>query len=64
MGLGSAQRLPNGNLDFDSGFAEQTIEVTPNGAKTYVLKMNMPGEQYRSYIYSNLYGNPGSDIIP
>jgi hypothetical protein len=57
--LGSAQRLPNGNLDFDAGFSEQTIEVQPGGAKTYVLKMNMPGEQYRSYIYSNLYGNPG-----
>jgi hypothetical protein len=62
--LGSAQRLPNGNLDFDSGFAEQTIELTPNGTKTYVLKMNMPGEQYRSYIYSNLYGNPGSGLVP
>ena len=55
--LGSAQRLPNGNLVFNSGFTEQTIEVLPNGAKTYVLKMNMPGLQYRSYIYSNLYGN-------
>jgi arylsulfate sulfotransferase len=55
--VGSGQRLPNGNLDFDSGFAEQTIEVLPNGAKTYVLKMNMPGYQYRSYIYASLYGN-------
>ena len=54
--LGSAQRLPNGNLVFDSGFVEQTIEVLPNGTKAYVLKMNMPGEQYRSYIYYNLYG--------
>ena len=33
--------LPNGNLDFDSGIAEQTIEVLPNGNKTYVLKMNI-----------------------
>jgi hypothetical protein len=57
--LGSAQRLRNGNLDFNAGFSEQTIEVQPGGAKTYVLKMNMPGEQYRSYIYSNLYGISG-----
>ena len=41
--MGSAQMLPNGNLDFDSGFAEQTIEVRPDGGKTYVLKMNMSG---------------------
>src|SRR5262249_11798790 len=52
--LGSAQLLPNGNLAFDSGFDERTIEVRPNGTKTYVLKMNLPGLQYRSYLYSNL----------
>jgi hypothetical protein len=62
--LGSAQMLPNGNLDFDSGFAEQTIEVLPNGRKTYVLKMNMPGKQYRSYIYATLYGNPADSSLP
>jgi hypothetical protein len=56
--LGSAQMLPNGNLDFDSGFAEQTIEVLPHGRKTYVLEMNMPGKQYRSYIYATLYRDP------
>jgi hypothetical protein len=54
--LGSAQKLPNGNFDFGSGFAEQTIEVNPHGKKTYVLTMNMPGKQYRTYIYANLYG--------
>ena len=54
--LGSAQMLPNGNLDFDSGFTEQTIEVLPHGKKTYVLKMNMRGYQYRSYMYATLYG--------
>jgi hypothetical protein len=53
--LGSAQQQPNGNLVFDSGFARQTIEVLPRGTKSYVLRMNMQGYQYRSYIYSNLY---------
>jgi hypothetical protein len=61
--VGSAQMLPNGNLDFDSGFAEQTIEVLPNGTKTYVLKMNMPRAQYRSYIYATLYGNPADSSL-
>ncbi len=62
--LGSAQMLPNGNLDFDSGIAEQTIEVLPDGRKTYELKMNMPGYQYRSYIYANLYGIPLDSSLP
>jgi hypothetical protein len=54
--LGSAQRLPNGDLSFDSGFTERTFEVRPNGARTYVLRMKMPGLQYRSYIEAGLYG--------
>jgi arylsulfate sulfotransferase len=62
--LGSAQMLPNGNLDFDSGFSEQTIEVRPGGKKTYVLKMNMPGGQYRSYMYASLYGIPAGTSLP
>lgn len=62
--VGSAQMLPNGNLDFDSGLAEQTIEVLPNGSKTYVLRMNMPGAQYRSYLYATLYGNPAESSLP
>ena len=53
----AAQREPR--LRFP-GSAEQTIEVLPNGRKTYVLKMNMPGLQYRSYIYATLYGNPAN----
>ena len=61
---GECQRLPNGNLAFTSGFTEQTIEVLPDGTKTYVLKMKMPGLQYRSYIYSNLYGNPADALAP
>jgi hypothetical protein len=55
---GSAQVLPNGNLVFDLGATEQTIEVLPDGTKTYVLNMHMPGEQYRSYMYATLYGKP------
>ncbi len=56
LALGSAQALPNGNLDFGSGIAQQTIEVRRNGSTNYVLKMNLAGLQYRTYIYSNLYG--------
>lgn len=55
--VGSAQRLPNGNLVFDSGFTEQTVEVRPNGVRTYALKMNLSGAQYRSFIFNGLYGN-------
>jgi hypothetical protein len=64
MAVGSAQRLPNGDLVFDSGFLQQTIEVRPNGKPVYILKMVMPGLQYRSFIYSNLYGNPANDARP
>jgi len=59
--LGSAQMLPNGNLAFTSGFLGtapnyygQSIEVLPNGTKTYVQQMT--GLEYRSYFMSNLYG--------
>jgi hypothetical protein len=62
--LGSAQRLPNGNLVFDSGFAEQTIEVRPHHGKNYVLRMHLPGPQYRSYIYATLYSNPAASFLP
>jgi hypothetical protein len=62
--VGSAQMLPNGNLDFDSGFAGQTIEVRPDGKETYVLKMNLRGIQYRSYMYATLYGNPLDSSLP
>jgi arylsulfate sulfotransferase len=64
LALGSAQMLPDGNLDFDSGFADQTIEVQPNGNKTYVLKMNLHGSQYRSYIYASMYGDPAATSLP
>ncbi len=61
--VGSAQRLPNGNLAFTSGFVQQTIEVRPGGGgtTTYVLKMNLPGIQYRSYIYRTLYDGNSAD---
>jgi hypothetical protein len=62
--LGSAQMLPNGNLDFDSGIGEHAIEVLPDGRKSYVLKMNMHGYQYRSYIYASLYGDPADSSLP
>ena len=62
--VGSAERLPNGNFGFTSGIAQQTIEVLPDGTKTYVLAMNKPGLQYRSYIYGSLYGNPGKLPAP
>ena len=64
LALGSAQMLPNGNLDFDTGFADQTIEVQPNGKKTYVLKMNLHGSEYRSYIYASMYGDPAATSLP
>ncbi|MGC8641952.1 MAG: hypothetical protein ACP5XB_18960 [Isosphaeraceae bacterium] len=31
-------------------------------SKTYVLKMNMPGIQYRSYIYGSAYGMPAGTL--
>jgi arylsulfate sulfotransferase len=61
---GSAQMLPNGTLNFDSPLAEQNIEVLSDGSKTYVLKMNMPGLQYRSFMYPTLYGNPAGTALP
>ena len=62
--LGSAQMLPNGSLDFDSGFAQQSIVVTPDGRKSYVLKMNLKGFQYRSYLFASLYGIPADSSLP
>jgi hypothetical protein len=62
--VGSAQMLPNGSLDFDAGFPEQSIEVLPNGRKTYVQKMNLPPVEYRSYMYATLYGNPVGYSLP
>jgi hypothetical protein len=58
--LGSAQMLPNGNLDFNSGFlgnfpnvVGQSIEVSPNGTINYVQQQN--SLEYRSYFLSTLY---------
>ena len=60
--LGSAQLLPNGDLDFTSGFQDQntsplgqTIEVEPNGTQTFVQQI--ASDEYRSYLMSNLYGS-------
>lgn len=59
--LGSAQRLSNGNYSFTSGAVGfpppaqigQTIEVLPDGTKSYVLKSASP--EYRSYRLRTLY---------
>jgi hypothetical protein len=58
--LGAAQRLSNGNLSFTSGFQGQppnqfgqTIEVLPDGTKSYVLEVNLI--EYRSYRIRTLY---------
>jgi hypothetical protein len=64
LAVGGAQRLPNGNLVFESGFAQQTIEVRPDGTRTYVLKMNMPGLEYRSDVLASLYGPAGQFVEP
>jgi hypothetical protein len=66
--LGSAQVLPNGNLDFTSGllgsfpFIGQSIEVSPGGIADYVLQMN--SLEYRSYFMSTLYETVTSSVSP
>jgi hypothetical protein len=62
--MGSAQMLPNGNFVFDSPLTRQTIEVLPDGRKTYELMMNLHGAQYRSFMYASLYGNPVNSALP
>jgi hypothetical protein len=58
--LGSAQKLPNGNLAFTSGGlltsrsgAGQSIQVLPSGTRAYVQEISL--FEYRSYFYSTLY---------
>ena len=58
--LGGAQRLSNGNYSFLSGAQgqppseiAQTIEVLPDGTKSYVLEGAVP--EYRSYRVRTLY---------
>src|SRR5262249_48392651 len=57
--LGSAQRLSNGNFFFDSGrqgkppWFAQSIEVLPDGTKTYVLQD--AGPEFHSYRMRTLY---------
>src|SRR5262249_6219024 len=69
--LGSAQKLPNGNYVFTSGFQFQTgvppvfgqsIEVLPDGTPTYVLQI--ASLEYRSYQMSDLYGQSALDGQP
>ena len=68
--LGSAQMLPNGNLDFNSGFLGtapdnfgDSIEILPDGTITYVQTMS-PGLEYRSYFMSTLYGTAANILDP
>jgi arylsulfate sulfotransferase len=59
--LGTAERMPNGNFVFDSGsqpiapavFVGQSIEVLPDGTKTYVQEV--AARDYRSFRMSSLY---------
>ncbi len=68
--LGAAERLPDGNFVFTSGFLGsppnqfgQTIEVLPDGTMTYELKLTGLYE-YRSYMMPTLYGSPGNLVDP
>ncbi len=57
VALGSAQILPNGNLAFTSD--AQSIEVLPDGTRTYVQQLSgLP--EYRSYFESSLYVPPAN----
>ena len=58
--LGSAERLPNGNFVFNSGFRGTgnspfglSMEVSPDGTKAYVLQGG--ALEYRSYRMAGLY---------
>ncbi len=61
---GGAQKLPGGNLNFNSPIARQTIAMLPNGRSTYVQTMNSGGVLYRSYIYPSLYASPADFSLP
>jgi len=64
--VGSAQRLSNGNYSFTSGaignppFVGQSIEVLPDGTKTYVLQVGRG--VYRAYRARTLYEGVG-DVL-
>jgi arylsulfate sulfotransferase len=55
--LGTAEQMPNGNYVFNSGSQRalfgQSIEVLPDGTKTYVLEV--AARVYRSFRMSDLY---------
>jgi hypothetical protein len=58
--VGSAQRLSNGNFSFDSGWQgqppnqfAQTIEVLPDGTRSYVLEVSHT--EFRTYRMRTLY---------
>ena len=56
--LGSAQKLPNGNYNFDLGWLQpsntsQAIEVDSSGETVFTLQLNSPA--YRSFRLTDLY---------
>jgi hypothetical protein len=65
---GSAQELPNGNFVFTSGSqgmppVSQSIELLPDGTKTYVLESAFP--EYRTFRVSTLYeGTLPPPVVP
>jgi hypothetical protein len=65
--LGAAQRLPNGNFFFTSGrqgkppWLAQSIEVLPDGTKTYVLQD--AGPEFHSYAVRTLYGGISDRLV-
>jgi hypothetical protein len=68
--LGTAQKLPNGNYSFTSGFLGsfsnafgQTIEVRPDGTLAYVIEAGSAWE-YRSNRLGTLYGLSTSEAAP
>src|SRR5262249_6384912 len=65
--LGSAQRLSNGNYSFMSGSQgpvpndiAESIEVRPDGSRSYVLKLAAP--EYRSFRMRTLYEGIGDAL--
>ncbi|MFN7939258.1 MAG: aryl-sulfate sulfotransferase [Bryobacteraceae bacterium] len=57
LALGSAQRLPNGNVHFNLGwmpnFSSQALEFTPGGELVYQIETEI--QQYRSFRMADLY---------
>jgi len=64
--LGTAERMPNGNYVFNSGSQAgggfgQSIEVLPDGTKTYVQQV--AARDYRSFRLTSLYQLSTVDVV-